>query len=106
MNKEIFINEERPHESGTKHETGQAHYTDDIPEVPNTLYGAIGWSRRAHAIIKKIKVAFPVVKKLPELLIGKISAMKIKIKGVIKWFCFKNSLYVISHIILCYSSMD
>ncbi len=56
MNKEIFINEERPHESGIKHVTGQAHYTDDIPEVPNTLYGAIGWSKRAHAIIKKMNL--------------------------------------------------
>ena len=56
MSKEIFINEERPHESGIKHVTGQAHYTDDIPEVPGTLYGAIGWSKRAHAIIKKINL--------------------------------------------------
>ena len=38
MNKEIFINEERPHESSIKHVSGQAHYTDDIPEPPGTLY--------------------------------------------------------------------
>jgi len=56
MSKEIFINEERPHESAIKHVTGQAHYTDDIPEIPGTLYGAIGWSKRAHAIIKKINL--------------------------------------------------
>ena len=56
MNKEIFINEERPHESSIKHVSGQAHYTDDIPEPPDTLYGAIGWSKRAHAIIKKINL--------------------------------------------------
>ena len=56
MNKEIFINEERPHESSVKHVNGQAYYTDDIPEPPGTLYGAIGWSKRAHAIIKKINL--------------------------------------------------
>ena len=56
MNKEIFINEIRPHESGTKHVSGQAHYTDDILELPDTLYGAIGWSKKAHAIIKKINL--------------------------------------------------
>ena len=56
MNKDIFINEERPHESSIKHVSGQAHYTDYIPEPPGTLYGAIGWSKRAHAIIKKINL--------------------------------------------------
>ena len=56
MNKEIFINEQRPHESGTKHVSGQAYYTDDILEPPGTLYGAIGWSKKAHAIIKKINL--------------------------------------------------
>ncbi len=54
MNKEIFINEERPHESAIKHVTGKAYYTEDIPEPPGTLYGAIGWSKKAHAVIKKI----------------------------------------------------
>jgi len=56
MNKEIFINQERPHESSIKHVSGQAYYTDDIIEPPGTLYGAIGWSKRAHAIIKKINL--------------------------------------------------
>ena len=56
MNKDIFINEERPHESSIKHVSGQALYTDDILEPPGTLYGAIGWSKRAHAIIKKINL--------------------------------------------------
>ena len=56
MSKEIFINEERPHESSIKHVSGQANYTDDIFEPPGTLYGAIGWSKRAHAIIKKINL--------------------------------------------------
>ena len=56
MNKEIFVNEERPHESSIKHVSGQANYTDDILEPPGTLYGAIGWSKRAHAKIKKINL--------------------------------------------------
>ena len=54
IKKETFINEKRPHESGEKHVSGWAYYTDDIPEQPGTLYGAIGWSKKAHAIIKKI----------------------------------------------------
>ncbi len=54
MVKEIFIQEKRPHESGTKHVSGYAHYTDDIFEPEGTLYGAIGWSKKSHAIIKKI----------------------------------------------------
>ena len=56
MNKEIFINEERPHESAIKHVTGKAYYTEDIPEPLGTLYGAIGWSKKAHAVIKKINL--------------------------------------------------
>ena len=56
IKKENFINEKRPHESGEKHVTGRANYTDDIPELPGTLYGAIGWSKKAHAIIKKINL--------------------------------------------------
>ena len=51
-----FINETIPHESGIKHVSGKAYYTDDIPELPGTLYGAIGWSKKAHAIIKKINL--------------------------------------------------
>jgi len=51
-----FINEKRPHESGAKHVSGRANYTDDIPELPGTLFGAIGWSKKAHAIIKKINL--------------------------------------------------
>ena len=56
VNKEIFINEKKPHESAIKHVSGRAYYTDDIPEPPGTLYGAIGWSKKAHAIIKKINL--------------------------------------------------
>ena len=54
MIKEIFIQEKRPHESGVKHVSGYAHYTDDISEPEGTLYGAIGWAKKSHAIIKKI----------------------------------------------------
>ena len=53
IKKETFINEKKPHESGEKHVSGRAYYTDDIPEPLRTLYGAIGWSKKAHAIIKK-----------------------------------------------------
>ncbi|RZO49681.1 MAG: xanthine dehydrogenase molybdopterin binding subunit [Candidatus Pelagibacterales bacterium] len=56
MKKDNFINEKRPHESGEKHVSGRANYTDDIPELPGTLYGAIGWSKKAHAIIKKVNL--------------------------------------------------
>ena len=56
MKKETFINENIPHESAIKHVTGKAYYTDDIPEPPGTLFGAIGWSKKAHAIIKKINL--------------------------------------------------
>ncbi len=56
MKQETFINEKRPHESAVKHVSGKAYYTDDIPEPPGTLFGAIGWSKKAHAIIKKINL--------------------------------------------------
>ena len=56
MKQETFINENRPHESAIKHVSGKAYYTDDIPEPPGTLFGAIGWSKKPHAIIKKINL--------------------------------------------------
>ena len=56
INNKNYINEKIPHESATKHVSGMAYYTDDIPELPGTLYGAIGWSKKAHAIIKKINL--------------------------------------------------
>ena len=56
IKKETFINEKRPHESGIKHVSGRAFYTDDLPESPGTLFGAIGWSKKARAIIKKINL--------------------------------------------------
>ncbi|HEV8255596.1 MAG TPA: xanthine dehydrogenase molybdopterin binding subunit [Casimicrobiaceae bacterium] len=46
-----------PHDSGHLHVSGEATYTDDIPEVRGTLYAAIGMSERAHARIKTIDLA-------------------------------------------------
>ena len=54
MSKEVLINEARPHDSAYKHVSGYAEYTDDIKEPEETLFGAIGWSKKAHAIIKKL----------------------------------------------------
>jgi len=57
MSGNIFINEERPHDSASKHVSGHAIYTDDIKEPYETLHGAIGYSKKAHAIIKKIDLS-------------------------------------------------
>ena len=54
MNENAFIVEKRPHESGSKHVSGYANYIDDIIEPEGTLYGAIGYSKKAYAIIKKL----------------------------------------------------
>jgi len=56
MKKENLISERRPHESGIKHVSGKATYIDDISEPTGTLYGAIGWSKKAHAIIQKMNL--------------------------------------------------
>ena len=56
LKKENLINEIRPHESGVKHVSGSALYTGDLPELPGTLFGAIGWSKKAHAIIKNMNL--------------------------------------------------
>ena len=54
MKGNFFIEQIRPHESGSKHVSGYANYIDDIVEPEGTLYGAIGYSKKAHAIIKKL----------------------------------------------------
>jgi xanthine dehydrogenase large subunit len=54
MKKQEYFSEMRLHDSAYKHVSGFAEYTDDIKEPDSTLYGAIGWSKKAHAIIKKI----------------------------------------------------
>ena len=56
MKIETLISQKIPHESAIKHVSGAAYYTDDIPEPPGTLYGAIGWSKKANAIVKKINL--------------------------------------------------
>jgi len=53
-NEELLKGQSVSHDSANKHVTGLAQYTDDISEPLNTLYGAIGLSKKAHAIIKKI----------------------------------------------------
>ena len=57
MIKETFINKTIPHDSAYKHVSGFAEYTDDIKEPKGTLYGAIGLSKKAHAIIKKVDLS-------------------------------------------------
>ena len=49
-----LFNKSIAHDSAAKHVSGLAKYTDDISEPLNTLYGAIGWSKNAHAKIKRI----------------------------------------------------
>ncbi len=53
-NSDNHISEIRPHDSAYKHVSGAAEYTDDIKEPHDTLFGAIGWSKKAYAKIKKI----------------------------------------------------
>ena len=53
MSKNIFINEERPHDSASKHVSGHAIYTDDIKEPYGTLHGAIGCSKKAQKNLEK-----------------------------------------------------
>ena len=54
MTKEKFIQEKRSHESGKKHVSGYAYYTDDIFEPEGTLYGAIGWSKNLTQLLRKL----------------------------------------------------
>ena len=51
-----FIDQARPHESGSKHVSGYANYIDDIIEPQGTLHGAIGYSKKAHALILKLNL--------------------------------------------------
>ena len=55
-NNQNYINQSRPHDSAIKHVSGLAEYTDDIREPTGTLFGAIGWSKKAKAKIKKINL--------------------------------------------------
>lgn len=51
------VGEAVPHESAALHVCGSATYTDDIPEVRGTVYGALGLSTRAHARIRAMDLA-------------------------------------------------
>jgi xanthine dehydrogenase large subunit len=42
------------HDSAHLHVSGEALYTDDIPEARGTLYAALGLSERAHARLKSV----------------------------------------------------
>ena len=62
MTRTNYIEKSRPHESAKKHITGLATYIDDMVEPDGLLYAAIGYSSKAHAIIKK-KIDFKEVLK-------------------------------------------
>ena len=47
----------KAHDSAHLHVTGEAHYTDDIPEPRDLLYAALGVSAQAHARIKSIDLS-------------------------------------------------
>ena len=56
MKENFFIEQVKPHESGSKHVSGYANYIDDIVEPQGTLHGAIGYSKKAHALISKLNL--------------------------------------------------
>ncbi|WP_194712324.1 xanthine dehydrogenase molybdopterin binding subunit [Noviherbaspirillum soli] len=41
-----------PHESALLHVSGEANYTDDLPELQGTLHAALGLSQKAHAKVR------------------------------------------------------
>ncbi len=45
------------HESARLHVTGEARYIDDLPELRETLYAAIGMSERSHARIRALDLS-------------------------------------------------
>ena len=45
-----------PHESAILHVTGEATYTDDIPELQGTLHAALGLSQCAHAHVRAMNL--------------------------------------------------
>jgi xanthine dehydrogenase large subunit len=46
-----------PHESAALHVSGEATYTDDLPELAGTLHAALGLSRHAHARIVSLDLS-------------------------------------------------
>ena len=58
MNKNIkLFSIKKEHDSATKHVSGKAKYTDDIPEPKNLLHAAIGFSQIAKGKIKSINLS-------------------------------------------------
>ena len=57
------IGRPHPHESAVLHVSGEATYTDDIPELQGTLHAALGLSTKAHAHILSMNLA--AVKRSP-----------------------------------------
>nr|WP_295083540.1 xanthine dehydrogenase molybdopterin binding subunit [uncultured Roseateles sp.] len=53
-NKPGLIGSSPPHESAALHVTGEARYTDDIPEAQGTLHAALGLSPIAHGRLRGI----------------------------------------------------
>ncbi len=51
------VGKPRPHESAALHVLGEAHYTDDLPEVQGTLHAALGLSQKAHATIRALDLS-------------------------------------------------
>ncbi|MBC7584356.1 MAG: xanthine dehydrogenase molybdopterin binding subunit [Tardiphaga sp.] len=51
------VGKAHPHESAVLHVLGQAHYTDDLPELHGTLQAALGLSTMAHARIVAMDLA-------------------------------------------------
>lgn len=49
-----YVGKEQPHESAHLHVSGEARYIDDLPEPKGTLYAAIGMSKKAHALLKRV----------------------------------------------------
>jgi len=43
-----------PHESALLHVSGEASYTDDLPELQGTLHAALGLSHKAHAKVRSL----------------------------------------------------
>ena len=51
------MNKLLPHESAELHVSGEAIYTDDLPELAGTLHCALGLSQRAHANIVSMDIS-------------------------------------------------
>ncbi|MET0961863.1 MAG: xanthine dehydrogenase molybdopterin binding subunit, partial [Noviherbaspirillum sp.] len=46
------VGKPHPHESAILHVSGEAAYTDDLPELQGTLHAALGLSQKAHAQVR------------------------------------------------------